>query len=121
MADTKWFFYKKSVMGRWSSQISTIHPKDLLDKSAKILGQPIELKSLDFDLSLRECEAKWPATIMENPALKPTTLEDVEKLITVFPEDIIPNPSIDADKAVAELKARGLYDLVKQKMLGDEL
>ncbi len=118
MADTRYFYYKKSMMGRWIGQISTLHPKDLLDKKMKLLREPVELKGENSDLGLRECELKWPVEPV--PSVE-EAIAEITKLTDEADAIINDDPVVDLDEVIADLKIRGIYDALKYRMLEVEL
>ena len=67
------FYWYRNMLGRWSACIDSRFPEKGPEKQMKKLAFPaIELKDDDYNLTLDECMAKWPAEPPDKPQMVPT-------------------------------------------------
>ena len=66
------FYWYRNMLGRWSPCIDSGFPEKGAEKQTKKLAFPaIELKGDDYNLTLKQCMAKWPVKSPDEPELVP--------------------------------------------------
>ena len=69
----KYFYWYRSMIGRWSPCINSVYPTKGPDKpKPKLAFEPIKLEGELENLTLQECMARWPAP-PEEPQMVPAT------------------------------------------------
>lgn len=67
----KFFYWYRSILGRWSPCIDTVYPdKGAERRKPKLAFEPIKLEGELEKLTLEECVARWPAP-PEEPDMVP--------------------------------------------------
>ena len=66
------FYWYRNMLGRWSACIDSRFPEKGPEKQMKKLVFPAkELTGDDYNLTLDECMAKWPAEPPDEPQMVP--------------------------------------------------
>lgn len=66
------FYWYRNMLGRWSPCIDSRFPARGPDKPMPKLPFPaIELTGDDYNLTLDQCMAKWPAELPDEPEMVP--------------------------------------------------